>query len=77
VLPTRYKAQTIAAREVMQALEEATRASGVRLFSTPVKDSTRFTESPSAKKPMVLFDPTHEGSKAYMKATDEILENYA
>lgn len=77
VLPTRYRAQTVAAREVMETLKAATKASGVRLFGLPIKESVRFTESPSARKPMVLFDPTHEGSKGYMEAANEILETHA
>lgn len=76
VLGTRYRPTTLSGREVMQALIAATSASGVRLFSTAIKDSVRFAESPSAKKPMVLFDPMHEGSKAYMQVVTEILESY-
>lgn len=76
VLGTRYRPNTLSGQEVMQALQNSTKASGVRLFNTAIKESVRFTESPSAKKPMVLYDPTHEGSKAYTQVVDEILESY-
>ena len=76
VLGTRYRPNTLSGREVMEALKNATSTAGVRLFSTAIKDSVRFAESPSAKKPMVLFDPTHDGSKAYMQVVDEILASY-
>ncbi len=77
VLGTRYRPNTLSGREVMEALKSSTSAAGVRLFSTAIKDSVRFAESPSAKKPMVLFDPAHDGSKAYMQVVDEILASYA
>lgn len=77
VLGTRYRPNTLSGREVMRALEDATKGAGVKLFGTAVKDSVRFAESPSAKKPMVLFDPTHDGAKAYMLVAKEILEYYA
>ena len=77
VLPTRYKPHTLSGREVMGALQSATKASGVRLFGAAIKDSVRFAESPSAKKPLVLFDPTHDGSRAYTQVAAEILDNYA
>lgn len=77
VLGTRYRPNTLSGQEVMKALQTTTKNAGVKLFSTAIKDSVRFAESPSAKKPMVLFDPMHEGSKAYMQVAKEVLENYA
>src|SRR5258708_7005473 len=76
VLGTRYRPHTLSGREVMQALEAATKESGVRLFTTAIKDSVRFAESPSAKKPFVLFDPSHDGAKAYAQVAQEILTSY-
>lgn len=77
VLGTKYRPNTLSGREVMKALEVATKESGVRLFTTAIKDSVRFAESPSAKKPLVLFDPTHDGAKAYHQVATEIIANYA
>ncbi len=76
VLGTKYKPNTLSGKEVMQALEAAAKASGVRLFTTAVKESVRFAESPSAKKPLILFDPNHDGAKAYAQVTKEIISAY-
>lgn len=76
VLGTRYKPHTLSGQEVMKALEAATKESGVRLFTTAIKESVRFAESPSAKKPLVLFDPTHDGAKAYYQVAQEIISSY-
>lgn len=77
MLATRYSPHTLSGREVMAALEQAARESGVRLFKTAIKESVRFKESPSSKKPLVLFDPKHDGAKAYLQVTQEILADYA
>jgi len=76
VLGTKYKPNTLSGKEVMEALEDAAQASGVRLFTTAVKESVRFAESPSAKKPLILFDPNHAGAKAYAQITKEIISAY-
>lgn len=73
VLGTKYKPHTLSGREVMQALETAAKESGVRLFTTAIKDTVRFAESPSTKKPLVLFDPDHDGAKAYRQVAQEII----
>ena len=73
VLGTKYKPHTLSGREVMQALEAAAKESGVRLFTTAIKATVRFAESPSTKKPLVLFDPENDGSKAYRQVAQEII----
>lgn len=72
VLGTKYRPHTLSGQEVMEALEAAAQESGVKLFTTAIKDSVRFAESPSTKKPLVLFDSAHDGAKAYIQVAQEI-----
>src|SRR5258708_18147727 len=46
VLGTRYRPHTISGREVMRALEAATKESGVAPFTEDNKNKVRFTKNP-------------------------------
>ena len=73
ILATKYDRRTLNSKEIFEALQKASHSSGIRMFNTFIIDSVRFKESPSLKAPLVLADPEHEGSKAYMTAAEEII----
>lgn len=73
ILATKYDRRTLNSEEIYEALQKASHSSGIRMFNTYITNSVRFTESPSLKAPLVLADPEHEGSKAYMTAAEEII----
>ena len=73
ILPTKYDRRTVNSREVFEALQQASKNAGIRLFNTFITNSVRFTESPNTKTPLVLADPEHEGSKAYLQVAEEII----
>lgn len=73
ILATKYDKRTVNSREVFEALEKASKKAGIHMFNPYITNSVRFTESPSSKTPMVLFDPEHEGSKAYLAVVEEII----
>ena len=47
--------------------------SGIKLFNAYIPDTVRFKESPRYKTPLLIEQPTHEGSKAYMTVVEEII----
>ena len=73
ILATRYDRRTLNSREIYEALQRASHQAGIRLFNTYITNSVRFTESPSAKTPLILAHPEHEGSKAYMAIVEQII----
>ena len=73
ILATKYDRRTLNSREVFEALQQASAAAGIHMFNTYIVNSVRFTESPNSKAPLVLSDPEHEGSKAYMSVVDKII----
>lgn len=73
ILATKYDRRTLNSHEIYEALQQASQAAGIRLFNTYITSSVRFTESPSMKAPLVLADPEHEGSKAYLAVAEEII----
>jgi chromosome partitioning protein len=73
VLATRYDRRTLNSQEIFEALQRASHQAGIHLFNTYITNSVRFTESPSAKMPLILADPEHEGSKAYMTIVEQII----
>jgi chromosome partitioning protein len=73
ILATKYDRRTLNSREIFEALQGASRQSGIRLFNTYITNSVRFTESPSANTPLVLANPDHEGAKAYMSIVEQII----
>jgi chromosome partitioning protein len=73
LLATKYDRRTLNSREIFEALQRASQNSGIRLFNTYIINSVRFTESPSAHTPLILANPEHEGSKAYMAIVEQII----
>jgi chromosome partitioning protein len=73
ILATKYDRRTLNSREIFEALQGASHRAGIQLFNTYVINSVRFTESPSAKKPLILANPEHEGSKAYAAIVEQII----
>ena len=74
ILATKYDRRTLNSREIFEALKEASRQAGIRMFNVYITHSVRFTESPSSKAPLILVDPEHEGSKAYAQVVEEIID---
>ncbi len=73
ILATKYDRRTLNSQEVFAALQQASQDAGIHMFNTYITNSVRFTESPSMKAPLVLVDPEHEGSKAYLAVVEEII----
>ena len=73
ILATKYDRRTLNSQEVFEALQQASKNAGIKMFNTFITSSVRFTESPSAQAPLILTDPKHEGSKAYAQVVDEII----
>ncbi len=73
ILATKYDRRTINSKEIFDALQKASRDSGIRMFNTFITSSVRFAESPNAKSPLILVEPEHEGSKAYAQVVEEII----
>lgn len=75
ILATKYDRRTLNSQEIFEALQRASHDSGIHLFNTFITNSVRFTESPSAKQPLILADPQHEGSRAYRAVIESILHD--
>ena len=73
ILATKYDRRTLNSQEVFEALQSASKAAGIYMFNTFIVNSVRFTESPNTRTPLVLSDPEHEGSKAYMGVVEKII----
>lgn len=75
ILATKYDRRTLNSQEVFEALQKASHEAGIHLFNHYITNSVRFTESPSAKEPLIISDPEHEGSRAYMAVVEEIISD--
>jgi chromosome partitioning protein len=73
ILATKYDRRTLNSREIFEALQQASRDTGIEMFNTYITSSVRFTESPNLKAPLLLANPKHRGSKAYMQIVEEII----
>jgi chromosome partitioning protein len=73
ILATKYDRRTLNSQEIFAALQQASEQAGIQLFNTYITNSVRFTESPSAKTPLILSDPEHEGSRAYVALVEQII----
>jgi chromosome partitioning protein len=69
ILPTMYENRTVHEQEVLDSLRA--RFPG-RVF-TPIRKSVRFPESTVAGKPLLEYDPSHPGAKAYRTLAQEVL----
>jgi len=73
MLGTKYDRTTLNSREIFLALTNAAQNAGIKLFNTYIPDTVRFKESPRYRVPLVVEQPDHEGSKAYMTVVEEII----
>jgi chromosome partitioning protein len=73
VLATKYDRRTLNSQEIYAALQRACQNAGIHMFNTYITNSVRFTESPNQRAPLVLAEPAHEGSKAYLTVAEEII----
>jgi chromosome partitioning protein len=73
ILATRYDRRTLNSHEIFEALQKASKNAGIKMYNTFIIESVRFKESPSAKTPLLISHPEHEGSKAYTQVVEEII----
>jgi chromosome partitioning protein len=73
MLGTKYDRTTLNSKEIYDALVTAAQNSGIRLFNVYIPLTVRFAESPRYETPLVIHQPNHEGSKAYMTVVEEII----
>lgn len=72
VLHTRHKRRTLHAREVVARTREEL-GDAVKVFDTPIPDSTRFTEASGLGKTVYELAADFEGASAYRTVAEEIL----
>ncbi len=72
VLGTRFDQRTVHQREVFDYLGRYCAENGLHLFPTPIKASTRFTEAPTHRTPLVLLHKDLDGARAYYQLAEEI-----
>jgi chromosome partitioning protein len=73
ILATKYDRRTLNSPEIFDALQRASQQAGIYLFNTYITYSVRFTESPNAKRPLILANPEHDGAKAYQNVVKKII----
>ena len=73
VLHTRYKRRTLHAREVVARTKEEL-GDAVKVFDTPVAESTRFTEAVGQANTVFELAPELEGAAAYRTIAQEIID---
>lgn len=71
ILPTMVSNRTNIAKTVIEAVTEAYRS---LLYPFQVDFSIKHTEATLAGLPIVIYDPKHQGSLAYMKLADRIIK---
>ena len=54
-------------------MSRAAQDAGIKVFNTYIPATVRFMESPRYKMPLVIEQPNHEGSKAYMTVVEKII----
>jgi chromosome partitioning protein len=75
LLPTRYDARTLHAREILDQTRGALGGS-VRVFDTVVRESVRFKESPITGRSILQYAGSSDGARAYRALAEEI-DNHA
>jgi chromosome partitioning protein len=73
VLHTRYKPRTLHAREVI-ARTKAELGNTVRVYGTPIHESTRFAEATGLGKTVFEVAPDIQGAGAYRELAKEIVD---
>jgi chromosome partitioning protein len=76
ILATKYDKRTLNSQEIYDALQTASKEVGIKMFNAYITNSVRFTESPRMKTPLIIDEPEHEGSKAYLTVVEEIKNAY-
>jgi chromosome partitioning protein len=71
ILPTRFDARTLHAREMLQRAKDEL-GGRYRVFDTVVRESVRFKESPIAGQSILAYAHASEGAKAYRSLAEEI-----
>lgn len=71
LLPTRFDARTLHAREILEQTRTAL-GGGVRVFDTVVRESVRFKESPITGRSILSYASGSAGARAYRTLAEEI-----
>jgi chromosome partitioning protein len=71
VLPTRYDARTLHAREILEQTRRAL-GEGVPVFESVVRESVRFKEAPITGRSILEYAGASEGARAYRLLAQEI-----
>ena len=71
ILPTRFDARTLHAREMLQRAKDEL-GDRYRVFDTVVRESVRFKESPIAGQSILAYAKGSDGAKAYRALAEEI-----
>jgi chromosome partitioning protein len=74
LLPTRYDARTLHAREILDQTRGALGES-VKVFDTVVRESVRFKESPITGRSILQYASGGDGARAYRALAEEIDAN--
>jgi chromosome partitioning protein len=57
----------------LQVVSEVRKHFGDKVFKSVIPRSVRISEAPSHGKPIIYYDPSNKGAKAYLEIVDEIL----
>lgn len=71
IVATRYDARTLHAREILDQTKEAL-GDKIRVFSTIVRESVRFKESPIKGQSIITYAGASEGARAYRQLAEEL-----
>ena len=71
LLPTRYDARTLHAREILEQTRGALGGS-VKVFDAVVRESVRFKESPITGRSILQYAGSSDGARAYRALAEEI-----
>ncbi len=72
ILHTRHKPRTLHAREVID-LTRSELGNTIKVFETPINESTRFAEAPGQGKTVFEFAPDIDGARAYRQVAQEVV----
>ena len=71
VLMTMFDARTNLS---IQVVEEVKKFFPRKVYSTIIPRNVRIAEAPSFGQPIIAYDPSSKGAEAYMKLSDEVIE---
>lgn len=74
LLPTRYDARTLHAREILDQTRDAL-GGDIKVFDTIVRESVRFKEAPITGRSILTYAGSSEGARAYRALAEEIDRN--